>query len=142
MSQDITTDGRYEPTIGIDAIHTILKSGRRRHVLRILQRSSPLQTGDLIDAAARQEYGAEYTNAERKRVRVSLHQAHLPKLIEHRVAVERSDHYELGPTANVVIDVLDCSEQAAGVHAGGGEPEAEREQYNSVTGWMEKIGLN
>lgn len=141
MTTDTQSNDRYSPTIGIDAIHEILKSDRRRYLLRELQHDSPRTADGMINGVTAREYGSDYTDTERKRVRVSLHQAHLPKLIEHRAVVDTGDYYELGPTAAAIIEVLDCSERATRKDYTPNDPDGDR-QYSSVSSWLKKAGLN
>lgn len=89
-SQSVGTDRPGTPpgtadsqTERLDRIFTILKNRRRRLVLEYLRTHESTTQSDLARHVAAVENGideAAVTSTERKRVYVSLYQAHLPKL--------------------------------------------------------------
>lgn len=82
-----------------DQIFDILSNGRRRFILQYLESTEgKVRLMDLVTAAAAWEYDtprSELTRAEKKRMYVSLHQAHLPKL-------SRADLIEYNKNRSVV----------------------------------------
>lgn len=62
--------------------HTLLSSERRRRVLDILEeRTTPVQFTDLATEVAKREAGLDAADSETvKRVKISLHHTHLPKM--------------------------------------------------------------
>lgn len=74
-----------------DAIFKILSVERRRELLRELNNARGAATfGELTEAIATGESDADSTRKGRKAVYVSLHQTHVPRLVEAGV-VERDD---------------------------------------------------
>jgi hypothetical protein len=77
-----------------DEIHHLLSNARRRAVINILQEESPITKRELIDRTTEREFATDITrvsSSDRKRVHVSLHQCHLPKLENHGVIHWRQD---------------------------------------------------
>lgn len=68
--------------LGMDEVFGVLKAERRRFVLRYLHSANRAVTiGELAEALAERESDAEtYNHQDRKRMYVSLYQAHLPKM--------------------------------------------------------------
>ena len=66
-----------------DCLFTLLSMRRRRELLRIVDRAGGEMTvGDITNELAIDEYGENAAARERKTVYVSLHQTHIPRLVE------------------------------------------------------------
>jgi DNA-binding transcriptional ArsR family regulator len=126
-----TTEGRDAPTddatprgsVDIDDVFEVLGNARRRAVLGRVAEGSALTHGELAEAIAAEEYGVPVeavTAAQRKRVYVSLYQAHLPRLDEAgAVAFDRHrGSVEPGPRTDTYLSYLERCE-AAGSDGGG-----------------------
>lgn len=61
-------------------VYHLLSNDRRRQVMDIVERHGPIRKSELVDRVAAAEFEDEPSSQERKRILVSLHQAHLPKL--------------------------------------------------------------
>lgn len=105
----MTTDTRetHEPIepLGKDTLFQLLSNARRRRLIQALDRDGPLPKNQLADRLAAIETDTvpdRVSHADRKRVYVSLHQVHLPKLTDAGVVeVDETDGTELvspGPT--------------------------------------------
>lgn len=106
------TDGDGGDThLSKDDMHHLLSSRRRRLVIAILDEHGPLSKSDLATEIARIE--AEDSEGEsigkvRKRVYVSLHQAHLEPLEDHGVIViVDGDVIHTGPNAEQLLPHID-----------------------------------
>lgn len=113
----------YEPTpedteperIEPDHVYGLLSNSRRRAVLDLLHAHGPMSKSELGERIAELE-GNEPTGQPRKRVIVSLHQCHLPKLTNHGVLVEmQNDTYRLGPNAERLLRQLEYSPELGGL---------------------------
>jgi len=108
MSTDSTHDNKADATdqqtnISTDDIYHVLSNQRRRDVLDHVHGQGPIRKASLIDILAELEFGEGYSSAERKRVHVSLHQCHLPKLEEMGVITIHNERtIEPGPNAALV----------------------------------------
>lgn len=104
-------DGEVSPSASLDEVFDILSSSRRRHVLRRLaEGDGPSSIGELAEHVASIENGkpvSALTSQERKRVYVSLYQAHLPRMADSEV-IELDDRgtVTLGSNADAVHDYL------------------------------------
>jgi len=66
-----------------DKISTLLSAKRRRELLRLLKESGGESTmGDITMEIAASEHDADGNAGKRKAVYVSLHQTHVPRLVE------------------------------------------------------------
>lgn len=77
-----------------DEVFGLLRTERRRAVLRHLRADPETTTGDLADHVAAEEVGTtpdRLRSEDRKRVYISLYQAHLPKLADKGVIAYDSD---------------------------------------------------
>lgn len=73
-----------------DTIFTLLSARRIRELLRILEQSDGEMTvADMTAEISHREHGEDSSTAKRKAIYVSLHQTHIPKLMEAGV-LERS----------------------------------------------------
>ena len=71
-----------------DRIFTLLSMRRRRELLRAVDRAGGVATvGDITNELASGEHGEDAASRERKTVYVSLHQTHIPRLVEAGVLV-------------------------------------------------------
>lgn len=77
------SDGLLDPEVAFD----LLSSSRRIHTLLALDSEGAMSVSDLADEVTIREYGSTYTEDQRKRIYISLYQAHLPKLESHGVIV-------------------------------------------------------
>lgn len=94
-----------ETNLSIDRIHKILSNSRRRAVLDVLRERGPMDKSEVVDAVTAVETDTppeRVCGTERKRVHVSLHQCHLPKLEEAGVVVKEDRKLTLGPNATEV----------------------------------------
>jgi hypothetical protein len=76
--------GRAEVAIEAAELCRLVANDRRRHALRVLA-DGPISKDDLSRRVAAREYACaptDLTDAQRKRVFVSLHQTHLPRLAD------------------------------------------------------------
>lgn len=72
----------------------LVANQRRRHVLRVLADGGPIAIGTLAERVAAREHEcgvADVTHQQRKRVYVSLHQTHLPRLADAGLATRERD---------------------------------------------------
>ena len=83
MTKDATTRHDSGKELSEDRIFTLLSTGRRRGLLRALERASGEATvGEITTAIVTAEHGEDAATSERKAVYVSLHQTHVPRLVE------------------------------------------------------------
>lgn len=112
------TDEQTQPTPnnndgpGLDDVHNSLSERRRRILLRILVDHEPISKSDLAEAVASTEYDKprdELTDAEVKRVYVSLHQMHLPNLSKHGFISwdTKNNLITFGPYSDRILEYLD-----------------------------------
>lgn len=117
----MTTNTRksVKPTVplGEDMIHDLLSAERRRIALDELDADGPLTKRELIDAIARRQYGVRPDSDERKRVAVSMHQCHLPKLTDTDVLKKGVKGYDVGANADDLLAYLEYSPARGGVRA-------------------------
>ena len=108
MTTDTTHKHKADATdqqsdISTDDIYHVLSNQRRRDVLDHVQGHETIRKADLIDILTELEFGEGYTSDERKRIHVSLHQCHLPKLESMGVVeIHNERTIEAGPNAAVV----------------------------------------
>jgi len=88
MNSDSTTQRDGGATLSEDRIFTLLSMRRRRELLRAVDRAGGETTvGDITNTLATGEHGEDAASRERKTVYVSLHQTHIPRLVEAGVLV-------------------------------------------------------
>lgn len=96
--------------ISIDDVFTILSNSRRRAVISALMDEGQLTKRELIDRVTASETDVpvpEIESDERRRVQITLHQTHLPKLEDYGVIEEiGEDNYVLGDCARKAETVL------------------------------------
>jgi hypothetical protein len=100
----------------IDIVTDILSNKRRRLAVHALT-DAPLTKETLVDRVAAHEFGdgpRSVSAEERKRVFVSLHQTHLPKLRRLDVLDQERDEISQGAQYRTVLDALDALEQEVG----------------------------
>jgi len=104
VNTEYTTQPDGGPTLSEDRIFALLSMRRRRELLRILDRAGGEATvGDVTNEIAAAEHGETAAASERKTVYVSLHQTHIPRLVEagvlvhdaHEKAVRLTDRAEV-----------------------------------------------
>lgn len=106
-----------ESTITVDQIVELLNSPRRRHVLGCMESLGDTEEewSVLVRCVTEAEYGEDWTEQERKRVQISLHQNHIPRLERNGVVVEREDeegtryvaegpHYDVAVRAQAALN--------------------------------------
>ena len=72
-------------------------------MLEHVQGHDTIRKADLIDILTELEFGEDYSTDERKRIHVSLHQCHLPKLESMGVVeIHNERTIEAGPNAALV----------------------------------------
>jgi len=73
----------HSDALSEDRIFTLLSMGRRRALLRAVDRAGGEATvGEVTATLATAEHGYDTAASERKTVYVSLHQTHIPRLVE------------------------------------------------------------
>jgi hypothetical protein len=100
----------------IDIVTDILSNKRRRLAVHALT-DAPLTKETLVDRVAAHEFGdgpRSVSAEERKRVFVSLHQTHLPKLRRLDVLDQERDKISQGAQYRTVLNALDALEQEVG----------------------------
>jgi len=110
MSQDKTAANKgsvseNSPDLTVSEIHDLLSSSRRRAVLDVLMDQAVVQKSDLVDAVAAEECDTTIdavSGQRRKRVHVSLHQVHIPKLKEAGVLEGDTRNLSIGPNGHRV----------------------------------------
>jgi len=94
-----------EPDLSKDDVYDLLSNARRRFVLSYLRRADgPVTMSDLAEAVAAWENDVtvdDLTDRQRKRVYVSLHQTHLPKLDDASLVRYDQDAGEVQATENI-----------------------------------------
>lgn len=89
-SSETQPDGGAE--LSEDRIFTLLSMRRRRELLRAVDRAGGEATvGDITNEIAASEHGEPAAARARKTVYVSLHQTHVPRLVEAGVLVHDAD---------------------------------------------------
>lgn len=89
----------------VDEVHALLSNTRRRAVLDVVMDRGVVEKSDLIDAVAAAECDVpadQLGHQQRKRVHVSLHQCHLPKLEAAGVVVSEGRELSIGPNGHRV----------------------------------------
>lgn len=83
--------GMTESTITVDQIVELLNSMRRRNVLGCMESlaGKEAEWDELVRCVTAAEAGEDWSEQERKRVQISLHQNHIPALERAGVVVER-----------------------------------------------------
>lgn len=98
----------------LDTLFSILSNERRRFTLHTLRNETePIDRRDLAEIVAGLENGKDredVTPTERKRVYVSLHQHHLPKLEDADAVVCNASKVEAGPNAEAIVAHLPGAE--------------------------------
>ena len=95
------TTGKAELTK--DEIYSLLSVQRRRDVLTHVLGSGEITKTELTEVLTELEYGEHYDSEQRKRVLVSLHQVHLPKLADMDVIEYENERVvRPGPNAHLV----------------------------------------
>ena len=119
-------DGGDNSTITVDQIVELLNSPRRRAVLGCMEsRGTPgVRWEELVRCVTEAEAGPEWTEQERKRVQISLHQNHVPALERAGVVVERRDaederYVATGPHYSMVVRAQEALNEAATNRDGG-----------------------
>ena len=114
--KDTATDGTpagsdtETAALTTDDLHHLLSNSRRRTVVAVLDDEHPLPKDTLAERVAARETGKgvdELDYQERKRTLVSLHQCHLPKLVDHGVIERHHEGYVPGPAAAELLPYLD-----------------------------------
>lgn len=105
MSKHTTTTHKSTGTVDLtdDEIYEVLSSKRRRDLLAHLTGSDGMTKRDLVEIVTELEYGENYSSAERKRILVSLHQCHLPKLDDLDVVEYSDDDRTVRPGPNAAV---------------------------------------
>jgi hypothetical protein len=97
-------------SVPLDTLFSILSNERRRLALHTLRHESePMDRRDLAETVAALENGkerADVTPTERKRVYVSLHQHHLPKLEDAGAVVCDASKVSVGTNADAIVSYL------------------------------------
>ncbi|MDS0283413.1 DUF7344 domain-containing protein [Haloarcula onubensis] len=92
-----------------DRIFTLLSTRRRRELLRVVDRLGGEATvGDITNELAADEHGEQAAASQRKTVYVSLHQTHIPRLVDADVLVHdaREKTVRLTDRAEVLLAYL------------------------------------
>lgn len=101
------TDTEQRPAT-MDTVFNLLSSERRRLAMTLLRDRGPLEKGELADHIAAIQHDTTpdgIHSQQRKRVYVSLHQAHLPKLEDGQAVVIGDDgEIALGPAADQLLE--------------------------------------
>ena len=107
----VNNNGSSKDRLGKSDVFHLLSNDRRRLVLCVLVEMGPCSKRELIDEVAAREYGVtDVPSDKRKRVLVSSHQCHLPKLEEYGVIEEsQRDEYRLSVNADQVTPYLEVS---------------------------------
>ena len=110
-----TEESRTEPEIEIHSALSLLANERRRLTIRyaIEEADGMFDLNDVVRHITIHEYGSDYTSSERKRVYISLYQAHMGELVEAGV-LERVDDGEahtfcLDDSARPLYDILEAT---------------------------------
>jgi len=104
-----TTQLEDRAALSEDCIFTLLSMRRRRELLRIVERSGGEATvGDITTELITDEHGETAAAKERKTVYVSLHQTHIPRLVEAGVLAHdgREKTVRLTERAEVLLAYL------------------------------------
>jgi DNA-binding transcriptional ArsR family regulator len=114
-----TGDATPAEPVDLDDVFDVLGNARRRAALRRVAEGSALSQGELAEAIAAEENGVPIeavTAAQRKRVYVSLYQAHLPRLDEAgAIAFDRHrGSVEPGPRMDTYLSYLERCEAVDG----------------------------
>lgn len=128
-----------KPAVALDdeTKYKLLSNGRRRSVIEELHDDSPLTKSELADKLTKRvsdEENETPSGQERKRIYISLHQQHIPKLMENSVILEGDDGYVLGPTAHALLDEMGYPESE------GREETEEPENGESGGGFRDRLG--
>jgi len=109
-----------ESTITVDQIVELLNATRRRYILGCMEslHGTEAEWSELVRGVTEAEAGEEWAEQERKRVQISLHQNHVPKLEAAGVVVERrtgeDERYVAeGPHFDVVVRAHEALNEAA-----------------------------
>lgn len=80
-------------SITVDQITELLNSPRRRGLLSAFagHPETELEWSELVLLVTEHQYGEEWVEQERKRVQISLHQNHVPRMVEHGALTDRED---------------------------------------------------
>jgi hypothetical protein len=114
-----------DSTITMDQIVELLNSPRRRYLLGCMEslHGTEAEWGEVVKYVTEAEAGKDWAEQERKRVQISLHQNHVPKLeaagviIERRAGEER--YVAKGPHFDVVVRAHKALNEAAANEDGG-----------------------
>lgn len=87
--------------IGLDELLDSLSNERRRKAILTLAGE-----GEMTKREMAREISEEASGKEFERVRVSLHQCHLPKLAERNIVAECEEGYTLGENGEEALDAL------------------------------------
>ena len=99
ITNDRTTNGR---TSGLTTSerHALLAAERRRVTLEILAgRTAPVDLEEVATEVAAREDGVDASEEATKRVTLSLHHTHLPKMADLGVLKYDPDSHRIEPTA-------------------------------------------
>ena len=100
---DKATDTGAKVELTKDEIYQLLSNQRRRDILTHVLGSGEITKTELTDVLTELESGENYDSDERKRVLVSLHQVHLPKLADMDVIEYENERVvRPGPNAHLV----------------------------------------
>lgn len=103
------------PSLDVGEVIEVLGNSRRRQLIHLLYRDSPLSVSDAAQYIAENEHD-EVGSSERKSVYVSLLQLHLPAMDDRDTVYYDSDRktIEKGPTFDCVHDALEVLEDMFG----------------------------
>ena len=97
----------------VDAALSLLANERRRAILRFAANADGVfDINDVVDHVTAQEFGAEHSPSERKRVYVSLYQTHLSRFVDAGVLECRSEEeqtYRATAIAGALCAVLEAA---------------------------------
>lgn len=104
-SKETAQEGETETSqLSADTIFEALSNSRRREIIKCLwNREVAIPTSELVDEVAAAENDVDVQSLEyeqRKRVYTSLHQSHLPKLVENGFVEQERDEVALTETAD------------------------------------------
>lgn len=108
-NNDIGSATGAEVDLDKDTIHHLLSNERRRLIVDIVERQGPISKGELASIVAARENHCtidQLETQERKRVKISHHQVHLPKLEDHGVICTHENMVGLGPHSRAFLRYL------------------------------------
>lgn len=94
--------------IGLDELFVILSNERRRNSIKVMHDEGPVPKDRLADRLLEME------DAKRKSIFVSLHQNHLPRMLDGGVIAETGSGYELREGGRIAYRIIRFSEMLLG----------------------------